>query len=209
MDYDHIDTSNEMVKKIIRTSFMVFSQNDMKKASTNMIVQKAGISRGILYHYFKNKEELFDYLNYYSFQRSFEEVNQYIDWDNRDLIKRICDITKYRLDSIAEYPYMIEFNEKYKDQVIRFTDIKVLREWREKFHKHNIDYSLFKENLDMEKVLHILKWTFRGLYKELLNKPEKSITEEQILQLKEDCSKYYEILATTFYRQGEKDDLSI
>ena len=195
--------------EILESYYQILIQEGLEGASISKIAKHMDIHPSLIIHYFKNKEELFDYLNYYSFQRSFEEVNQYIDWDNRDLIKRICDITKYRLDSIAEYPYMIEFNEQYKDQVIRFTDIKVLREWREKFHKHNIDYSLFKENLDMEKVLHILKWTFRGLYKELLNKPEKSITEEQILQLKEDCSKYYEILATTFYRQGEKDDLSI
>jgi len=200
MDFDHIDTSNEMVKKIIKTSFEVFALNDYKKASTNMIVQKAGISRGILYHYFKDKEELFDYLNFYSLQKSFTEVNAYINWDNKDIIKRVCELTKFRLDVIAEYPYMIEFGEKYRSHIFKHADVTALRGWRDKFYSHNVDYSLFKDGMDMTRVLHILKWTYRGLYKELLEKPEINISESMILDLKEACNGYYELLASSFYQ---------
>ncbi len=200
MNFDHIDDSNEMVKKIIKTSFEVFALNDYNKASTNMIVQKAGVSRGILYHYFKDKEELFDYLNYYSLQKSFKEINEYIDWVNNDLIKRISELTKYRLDVIAQYPFMIEFGEKYRNLVFKYADVEALREWREKFYAHNIDYKMFKDELDLDKVLHILKWTYRGLYKGLLEKPETIISESMIIDLKESCNSYYELLASSFYK---------
>ncbi len=200
MDFEHIDSNNEMVKKIIKSSFEVFALNDYKKASTNMIVQKAGISRGILYHYFKDKEDLFNYLNFYSLQKSFAEVNDYIDWENEDIIKRISELTKFRLDVIAEYPYMIEFGDKYKSEVFKHADVAALREWREKFYKYNINYALFKDEVDIEKVLHILKWTFRGLYKELLEKPDINISESMIIDLKEACNNYYVLLASSFFR---------
>ncbi|MBI9012918.1 MAG: TetR/AcrR family transcriptional regulator [Clostridiales bacterium] len=205
MDFDHIDTSNEMVKNIIKTSFEVFSKNEYKKASTNLIVQKAKISRGILYHYFKDKETLFDYLNFYSLQKGVSEVNDYIDWDNSDIIKRVCELTKYRLDVIAEYPYMIEFGEKYKDHIFKYANPTELRDWRERFFSHNVDYSLFKDELEIKKMLHIIKWTFRGLYKNLLEKPEVTVSETDILNLKEECNSYYEILKNNFYKGGSDD----
>lgn len=200
MNFDHIDDSNEMVKKIIKTSFEVFALNDYNKASTNMIVKKAGVSRGILYHYFKDKEELFDYLNYYSLQKSFKEIDEYIDWANNDLIKRISEITKYRLDGIAQYPFMIEFGEKYRNLVFKYADVGALREWREKFYTYNIDYKMFKDGMELDKVLHILKWTYRGLYKGLLEKPDTIISETMIGDLKESCNSYYELLVSSFYK---------
>lgn len=200
MDFDHIDGNNEMIKRIIKTSFEVFALNDYKKASTNMIVQKAGVSRGILYHYFKDKEELFDYLNYYSLQKSFKEVNEYIDWENKDIIKRVCELTKFRLDVIGEYPFMIEFGDKYRSQIFKYADVEELREWRAKFYNHNIDYTLFKGGMEIEKVLHVIKWTYRGLYKELLEKPETNISESMISDLKEACDGYYTLLESNFYR---------
>lgn len=201
MDYDHIDTSNQMVKKIIKTSFEVFAKNDFKKASTNLIVQTAGISRGILYHYFKDKDQLFDYLKFYSFVKSFDEVDRHINWENDDLISRVSELTKYRLDVIAEYPFMIEFGEKYREEIMASVDPSKLREWRSKFYQYNIDYDKFKNELDVKEVLHVVKWTFRGLYKELLEKPDPNIviTEEVILDLKEKCDDYCELLKVTFY----------
>lgn len=200
MDYEQIDTANAMVKKIIKSSFEVFALNDYKKASTNMIVQKVGISRGILYHYFSSKDELFNYLNYYSFAKGFKEVDRHINWENNDIIYRVCEITKYRLDSIAEYPYMIEFSEKYKNRIIEFTNINTLRKWREKFYKHNINFSMFKDSIDIKKALHVIKWTFRGLYKELLTKRENDINNSEIVKLKRECVNYYNLLADNFYK---------
>lgn len=202
MDYEHVDTTNPMVKKIIQTSFEIFAKNDIKKASTNLIVQTAGISRGILYHYFKDKQDLFDYLVFFSFVKSFNEVNHIIDWEDGDLIKRINELTKFRLDVIADYPYMIEFGEKYRHEILKVADPDELRSWRKRFYQENIDFSLFKSGMDMEQVMHTLKWTFRGLYKELLEKPDpnKVITESVILETKEKSDKCYALMAQAFYK---------
>ncbi len=45
--------------RIIEASFQEFGRHGYEGASTNQICQAAGISKGLLYHYFKSKENLF------------------------------------------------------------------------------------------------------------------------------------------------------
>lgn len=68
--FSHIDADNEKVHRIIDYGFKEFSENDFEKASTNNIVKQANISRGLLYYYFKDKRELYDYLVEYSVKTS-------------------------------------------------------------------------------------------------------------------------------------------
>lgn len=199
-EFNSIDMTNEMVVKIVKASFEVFALNDIKKASTNMIVKKAGISRGILYHYFKDKEALFNFLCYYSLQKSIHELDNKMDWSEKDLIKRIRDITKLRLDSLIEFPYMMSFSEKYKEQVFSYADKAYLHEWRGKLLNLNIDYSLFKDTENMEQKIHLIRWTNKGLYHDLVLKHGDNINEEMIEKLKLDCDKYFLVLKDCLYK---------
>ena len=52
--------------KIINSALKEFSINTFQKASTNTIVEDAGISKGLLFHYFGSKEKLYKYLEYFS-----------------------------------------------------------------------------------------------------------------------------------------------
>jgi len=57
-------------QSIIITALQAFAQKVYAAASINYIAQEAGISKGLIYHYFNNKEDLlldiFDYLNSFS-----------------------------------------------------------------------------------------------------------------------------------------------
>lgn len=200
MDFSHIDSNNDMVKRIIKSAFEVFALNDLKKASTNMIVDKAGISRGILYHYFKDKEELVNFLNYYAYKISVHDIERRINWDNADLIKRIANMTKFRLEVIAEYPYMVEYAGKYQEQMPHGNDAAYLKNWRDRFYHENIDYAKFKDQKKIKEVLHIVRWTFKGLYKELLEGHKDHLEKEAYLKVIKSCDQYYELLASNFYK---------
>ncbi|MDO7203058.1 TetR/AcrR family transcriptional regulator [Paraclostridium bifermentans] len=51
---------------IINSGIEVFSIYGFQKASTDLITSKAGISKGLLFYYFKNKLSYFTYLFEYS-----------------------------------------------------------------------------------------------------------------------------------------------
>ena len=48
--FDGINLENEKVLRIVNCGFEVFAKNNFEKASTNLIVENAKISRGLLYH---------------------------------------------------------------------------------------------------------------------------------------------------------------
>lgn len=52
----------EKQNRIINAGFRVFSQNSYKKSPVNEIALEAGISKSLLFFYFKNKKELYIFL---------------------------------------------------------------------------------------------------------------------------------------------------
>ena len=57
-----LELSEEKKERIISGALDEFAANRFDNASTNTIVKKAGISKGSLFKYFENKEDLYFYL---------------------------------------------------------------------------------------------------------------------------------------------------
>ena len=64
-------------RKIIDAALREFGQRGYEGASTNQICLSAGISKGLLYHYFKNKENLFLAVC----DRCLDDLWQFLDLD--------------------------------------------------------------------------------------------------------------------------------
>ena len=56
----------EKQQAIINASLEVFATHEYKKASTDDIAAKAGISKGLLFYYFHNKKSLYLFLYDYT-----------------------------------------------------------------------------------------------------------------------------------------------
>lgn len=52
----------EKQQAIINAGYRVFSQNSYKNSPMSEIAEAAGISKSLLFHYFRNKKELFMFL---------------------------------------------------------------------------------------------------------------------------------------------------
>ena len=93
------DIQNAEVKeKIIKAAIEEFAENGYKAASTNSICKKAKVSKGLIYYYFKSKEEI--YLNALKFA---------IDEFKENVTIQINDNSKNRINYISEY-----FDTKFK-----------------------------------------------------------------------------------------------
>ncbi len=66
MNEKFFDLKKEKQDRMINAALNQFSQCGYKQASTDTIVAEAGISKGLLFHYFISKEGLYDFLYGYS-----------------------------------------------------------------------------------------------------------------------------------------------
>jgi len=197
--FNNIDISNEKVRKIVDAALEEFAKFGKKKASLNNILKISGLSKGVFYHYFKDKDFLFDYLIHYTIDTSLEEYNERIDWNDGDIIRRICDISKVKLEVISRHPYLIDFGEKYREDFYESTNIEYFREFRHRFYTKNIDKKMFKIPEEVKEVIHIINWTYKGLFINLRSSGN-NIDEKAILELMDQCEHYYHVLAKNFYK---------
>ena len=97
--------------RIINSALDEFGRNSYDKASTNNIVKNAGISKGLLFHYFKSKKELYDYLEKFVIQKMMDVILEEIDWNEADIFNRIKQIAIIKMGVIAKYPGIETFGK--------------------------------------------------------------------------------------------------
>lgn len=192
--------------KIINSAMEEFSKNSYEKASTNRIVEKAGISKGSLFNYFQSKKKLYDYLKVFSTVEIANAIVQKVNWEEPDLFKRIKDIALIKLELFRRYPYLIGFTKKLNaDRSIE--ELKKMYQEHipniyERVYSEYIDFTKFREDIGIKEIMNIVVWTFEKLGENYLSKirvGEKINTEE----IAEEIDKYIEVLRKGFYKAEE------
>ncbi len=201
--FKHIDPNNEKVQRIINCGFREFSKQSYKKASTNQIVKDAGVSRGLLYHYFKDKEELYDFLIYYSMKLSVEELENKIQWGETDFLNRMRYSIVLRLEWANKYLFLFEFHNKIdKKKVMEYKEQVASEEpeFREKFYHYNLDFSNIKSGVDVNKMINLTRFAMKQITKEhmdLVIIEGKEIDKDALMK---EIDIYLDFIRTTFYK---------
>jgi TetR/AcrR family transcriptional regulator len=63
-----LNLDKEKQDRIINAAIKEFAEKGYDRASTNEIVKEAGISNGLLFHYFQNKKQMFLFLFDYCYE---------------------------------------------------------------------------------------------------------------------------------------------
>jgi TetR/AcrR family transcriptional regulator len=159
----------EKRQRILNAAIREFAQSGYDDASTNQIVEDANIAKGALFHYFRNKKQMFLYLFDYFIDMFVKELSEKVDMQERDFFQRMRNISELKQQLIRKHPYIIQFFEKvyFEDS----EDLKGEMDGRKqklldnnmgKFFG-NIDMTRFKEGYDFNRILEIVTWSFEGL----------------------------------------------
>lgn len=148
----------EKQDRIINAGFHVFSRNSYKKSPVQEIAVEAGISKSLLFFYFRNKKELYLYL----WRRVEELVLETLDNSDISGTKDIFDMMyrslKIKVTLIKDYPDIMNFSVKsyYED------DPDVRDDIRKRVNPYtnlttnkrmpHLDPKDFKEGLDLGKM---------------------------------------------------------
>ncbi|MDO5095573.1 MAG: TetR/AcrR family transcriptional regulator [Peptostreptococcaceae bacterium] len=160
--------SPEKQERIINAAFKEFAYKGYEQASTNEIVKNSGISKGALFHYFKSKKELYQFLLGQLTEFS-KQVIEKTDWSERDFFKRMYQIGITKLELARKTPTIFEFATSLtrEDSLIAKeiidSSLRTITEKGVALMYENIDFSKFREDVDLDKVMKIIHWTLFAL----------------------------------------------
>lgn len=194
--------------RIINAAIEEFASVPYEKASTNNIVKNAGISKGLLFHYFSSKKELFEALIRFVMHTLRNAIVEKINWEERDLFERLKQATIVKLEVSRVYPHTFEFMKNivaYKKagsfeslfEMYKGYGLDLEQMYKD-FYTRNVDYSKFRDPSTITETINIVRWSL------------EKYTEEQLLTLGEDnrldytqavtdLSHYVDILKDAFY----------
>lgn len=95
---------------ILKVAIEEFVNNGYEKASTDIITSRAGISKGILFHYFKSKKNLYLYLASYIIDLITKKtVESLDDVQSTDFFERIKEAVWLQQKATAPYRQEMQF----------------------------------------------------------------------------------------------------
>lgn len=108
--------------KIISAGFRVFSQYSYKNSPVSEIASEAGISKSLLFYYFRNKMELYLFLCKYSAELTQEEMIRQKCYEKEDFFDIFLSGLKVKVQLMRQYPDLALFQLKAyyeKDEALR------------------------------------------------------------------------------------------
>ena len=190
------DKLNEEKKnKIIKACLEEFSDNGYENASTNSIVSKAGISKGLLFHYFENKRNIYLYLIDISINRFLDKFYEYEAEPSKDIFERLIQSGMIKIRLALEEPQMYKIVMEAFIDTPRGMEEEIQSRYQKIFAQtmpnvfENLDYSKFREDIDKNKAVEFIIIFLDSLYNKYVKmakgKATKLSNEELDLMIKE------------------------
>ena len=97
--------------RILEAALVEFADKGYKKASTNTIVREANVSKGLLFHYFISKKELYLHLYRHARKSITNELYEKVNFADRDVLNRIQESTIVKIESYLSHPLFVKLFE--------------------------------------------------------------------------------------------------
>ncbi len=171
------DAPSEKQDRIISAAVKEFALYGYENASTNRIVAEAGISKGILFHYFGNKQNLFEFIAEYCMLVLIEDYHAKISVSETDFFVQLKRMLTLRFSLSEFYPYVFPFHNRMKNDGGEHTKeyLKQLENYSFYEPFKRCDRSAFAYGSDYEKVVQYTEWIVEGFIDQCSTNGVKSI----------------------------------
>jgi AcrR family transcriptional regulator len=203
--------SLEKQEAIINAAYDEFGSKSYSMASTNDIAKKAGISKGLIFHYFGNKEGLYIFLMDRAIASIREVTNPILEAPkNDDIISTIMAISTAKIKRVVERPRAGNFlltlylRDTPKEILERYRDVMDLQNNYDRLFDAGIAEKLLKPGIDIEIATKLFKWTLLGFSGELVQHiKDLNVDEEKYYMLNEELRRYLTILKDSLFLKEE------
>jgi AcrR family transcriptional regulator len=173
MNEKFFDLKKEKQDRMINAALKYFGENGYKRASTDDMVREAGISKGLLFHYFGCKSGLYFFVCDYSVRYLILELTRVVSIKETDYFEIIKQVELGKMQILKTYPYLTSFIkgvqlEKDQEAIEAAYEIKTKYEDYMDNIFRRIKEVKYKTGVDNEKLHNIVEFTLDGIYQEFL-----------------------------------------
>ena len=200
MNEKFFDLKKEKQDRMINAALRVFAIEGYQHGSTDDIVRDAGVSKGLLFHYFTSKLGLYSFLYDYSVRFFMLEVDSEIDRNESNFYILYSQFVKAQANSMRQYPYLQLFLHSAETETDQEAAVAIMER---KAVLHNMyagimkkgDISRFVEGADYEKIGHLLDYMIWGILSD--KKAEREVLPNFFL---EETMRYIEMMRKLTYK---------
>lgn len=200
MNEKFFDLKKEKQDRMINAALKIFALNGYQKASTDDIVKEAGISKGLLFHYFGSKAGVYTFMYEYSSRFMTMELERAVSLREKDLFLLLKQMEEAKSVLLANYPYMQKFllthidlkDEEIKKSVAPYAD-KVPQIMGEVMGR--ADYDRIRDGVDKDLLVRTMYYVTRGLMETALT---TGMGPELVLK---EATDYYEMMRLQFTKE--------
>lgn len=153
---------------ILNAGYRVFSQNSYKHSPMQEVADEAGISKALLFHYFRNKKELYLYLLDAGARLTVEHLTACGCYEQEDLFSAMYAGMKAKVEVMRAYPDMTLFilkayyekDEEVCGEVQRL--IEKYGSFRANSYLLNLAPERFRPGLDLKMMYLDMLWASEG-----------------------------------------------
>lgn len=197
--------SEEKKLRIINSAIEEFANKGYKRATVDNIVSKAGISKGSIFQYFKNKERLYLYICDYQIKIITDEVFKQKENNENDFFKLYKQAARVKFEILKKNPYIFKFFKTlYSD------DSQVAQKWLENILENknqlvlnfigDYDKSKFRDDIDIDMAIKTIELTFDGLSMKWMDKLSYENYESDLKSLFEEVENYINFYKKLYYK---------
>ena len=153
---------------MINASLQIFAENGYNHASTDDIVKNAGISKGLLFHYFESKIGVYEFIYDYCVKFFSLELSSAIDPAEEDYFKLLSQLEAAKMQTMKNYPYMFYFISTC-DKETNPEALEVIKDASDKYKEiisevmSKADTERISANPLKDKYLSMLEYTLNSL----------------------------------------------
>ena len=202
--------SSEKQETIIYSAIEEFSQNGYHKASTEKIASNANIAKGSLFHYFKNKKNLYLFIVKYCINFISEKIRSEANNLDSDIFyERIKFIFIYKQNIFLNYPMQTKIcldifttsNNDIKDDLNSLISEYIIdnKKFMEDYILKYMNNKFLRSNVSIEDTFFIINTIFEALSKKYLHMYKEGISLDYIFN---EFDKYIDILKYGLYKNS-------
>jgi len=202
-----LNIDREKQQRVVNAALKEFANKGYDTASTNTMCREAGISKGLLFHYFTSKKDLYLYLYDYSVKQLSVKIHERVNVEERDFFERLKQISEVKFAILNTSPDLFAFLQTANlEESLEVGALLAERRRQAAESEYNklfdgIDVAKFKDGLDVKRTMNVILWTMEGLGEAERRRHKALGIDLRRAEIMDEFEQYVQLFKSSFYKQ--------